>query len=163
MSSQIVLTRGLVAIVDDSDYEWLSSFKWYAQTTPSRRGLYAARSVYMDGHKTTESMHRLILPGLAQVDHRDRNGLNNQRSNLRAATGSGNAQNRNRRRSNTSGYIGVTLNKQARKWQADIEANGRRYYLGLFADPVEAARARDAAAMELHGVFAVLNFEVGRP
>jgi hypothetical protein len=44
------------------------------------------------------------------------------------------------------------------KWVATIKAGGRRRHLGYFADELEAAGAYDAAAKELHGEHAGLNF-----
>lgn len=61
------------------------------------------------------------------------------------------------RSDNTSGYRGVHWSKQQRKWMAMIKADGKRRYLGSFADPAEAARAYNAAAWEAWGEYAYLN------
>jgi hypothetical protein len=173
MAKQITLTQGYSAVVDDDDFEWLNSFKWCVWAPEGQTRTYAIRNVYPGGcntresgnskrigwrRQTSERMHRLILPGVDLIDHRDGDGLNNQRSNLRPATMSGNAQNRRKQRNNTSGFIGVTWHGQRDMWMARIGANDKLIHLGHFADPVEAARVRDAAALELHGEFAVLNF-----
>lgn len=164
MAKLIPLSKGYSAVVDDEDFEWLNAFKWSVWTSRKQTTQYARRSVYPSGRRAghrpqlTVRMHRLILPGAALVDHRDGDGLNNQRANLRAATPSGNAQNIRMRRNNTSGLIGVAWHRHSGLWQARISVNGRSKYLGLFADPAEAARVRDAAAVELHGEFASLNF-----
>ena len=110
-------------------------------------------------------MHRLILdaPDGAQVDHIDHDSLNNQRSNLRLCTCSENQRNRRGRpKNNTSGYIGVAWYRRCGRWGSQIWVNGKDHWLGLFDDPAEAARVRDAAAKRLHGEFATLNFEEGR-
>jgi hypothetical protein len=91
------------------------------------------------------------------VDHVDRNGLNNRKANLRPATRSQNRFNQKRRRDNSSGFKGVRLSRSAQRWRASIRAEGRIYYLGGFATPIEAARAYNAAALRLHGPFALLN------
>ncbi len=62
------------------------------------------------------------------------------------------------RRSNTSGYRGVSWHKNIKKWCATITVNYRQTALGYFDDPIEAARARDAKALELFGPKAKLNF-----
>ncbi len=106
-------------------------------------------------------MHMAILGGKRnkEIDHRDGNGLNNQRSNLRFCTHAENMRNRNIQKNNTSGYKGVSWNKNARKWQAVIKYNGTHIYLGLFFCLVSAARTYDGKARELYGEFARLNFQ----
>lgn len=110
----------------------------------------------------TTYMHRLILglvPGDGQrVDHRDLNGLNNVRSNLRLCTSSQNLANGPRRVDNTSGYRGVGWDRQHRRWVAKIQVRGRTMNLGLFRSPEQAALAYDAAAREHFGEFARPNF-----
>jgi hypothetical protein len=161
MPKQIPLTKGYSTIVDDADYDWLNSFKWYVGVSGGGTTRYAIRSLPAadtQTRRTTGSMHRLILPGVGTVDHRDGDGLNNQRSNLRAATRSGNSQNRRKARNNTSGFVGVIWNRRDGIWHAQIRVRHQFIYLGRFADPVEAAMTRDAAALEMHGEFAHLNF-----
>jgi hypothetical protein len=82
---------GLFALVDDQDFEGLNSRAWYALRVKGSQTIYA-RTV-IDGK--TVYMHRLILPvqdGL-EIDHEDRNGLNNQRGNLRYLTHAENIKN----------------------------------------------------------------------
>ena len=84
---EIQLTRGLVALVDDDDHEWLSQWKWYALEGNNGR-FYAGRGIRIDGRRTHLSMQSALMqpgPG-CEVDHEDGNGLNIQRSNLRSAT-----------------------------------------------------------------------------
>jgi hypothetical protein len=89
------------------------------------------------------------------VDHRDGDGLNNRRSsNLRIATRGQNAANAKLRADNTSGFKGVTLHRVSGKWQAYINANGRRHSLGYFETPEEAGAAYASAGPRAHGDFA---------
>lgn len=158
---EIPLTGGYIAIVDDEDFERVSEFKWRAKTQVQRRTVYAIRSVRReDGGWTTEGLHRFILspPHGITVDHIDRNGLNNRRENLRFATTNENGQNRRKGINNTSGYMGVSWHKGTGKWRAQISVNGRDKHLGYYEFPIEAAKARDKTARELHGKFASLNF-----
>jgi hypothetical protein len=148
---RIPVGQGLFATVDAADYPKLSKYKWYAY----RHG----RRIYAVCHTKgkTVYMHRMITRARKGelVDHFDGNGLNNRRCNLRVCTA---AQNRANSRpcGGVSGYIGVY--PKGNKWRAGIGYRGKYYYLGLFDDPVEAARARDRKAYELHGPYAYLNF-----
>jgi gluconate kinase len=74
----------------------------------------------------------------SHIDHIDRNRLNCQRNNLRPATNSQNLANRGKNRNNTSGYKGVTWDKERRKWLAQIEVRGRNRCLGRYDDKEEA-------------------------
>lgn len=156
MAKTIPLTQGQVALVDDEDYRWLTAMgPWCAHKDGNT--YYARRR---NGQRT-DNMHRVIMEQndpKVQVDHEDRNGLNNQRHNLRVATNTQNQYNTGKQRNNTSGYKGVCWHKGAGRWQAEIQtASGRRVYLGLFDDVLDAAAAHDAAAIELHGEFAGSN------
>lgn len=88
------------------------------------------------------------------VDHRDMDPANNRWSNLRAATKSENMMNQRAPRHNTSGFKGVTWNAKEKRWQAQIQLDGKNHYLGSFLTPEEAKVARDAGAIRLHGEFA---------
>lgn len=151
---QIPLSRGLVALVDDADFDLVSAVgKWYAN--PSDRTFYARKNFSRGGRYFSVRMHTLIT-GWPLVDHLNGNGLDNRRLNLRQATHSQNAMNRGMRSDNTSGYKGVGLRRGA--WTAEIYVHGVQHYLGRFLSAEEAARAYDAAAAELFGEFARLNF-----
>jgi hypothetical protein len=88
------------------------------------------------------------------IDHIDSDGLNNRLSNLREATRMQNTRNARLKRSNTSGYKGVSFRKDSGKWMASIHANGRKMYLGKYETPEEAHAAYVAAAHKFHGEFA---------
>lgn len=150
----IPLTKGQVAIVDKEDYEWLSQYKWHAVNNGEKFYAYRCRN------KRSLSMHRAIMnePKGMLVDHKDGNGLNNRRNNLRVCTTSQNHQNR-RRTFGSSRYKGVHWNKKGKKWAAAITDKGKYKFLGHFDDEAEAAKAYDRKAKELFGEFAYLNFE----
>ena len=158
MAREIPLTQGKVAIVDDEDYDVLAKNKWMA--LKSRKGVFYAARMITVGYKKQNllRMHCVILPptpGMT-VDHIDRDGLNNRRSNLRLANGSQQRANRSRRDGCRSKYRGVTRHRN--KWYARITKDGARIDLGLYHIEEDAARAYDAAAAQLHGEFANLNF-----
>lgn len=98
-----------------------------------------------------------MIAGCKGPDHINRNGLDNRRINLRAATAFQNLGNQALRSTNKSGYKGVNWNRLRRKWQGSIKIHGRSRHLGMFTDPVDAARAYNAAALEAWGEFAWLN------
>jgi hypothetical protein len=150
----IPLTQGKFALVDVIDRE-LGDVTWTAYR--DRYGhFYAFRAV----NKTRVLLHRIvakrasIIGGAEEVDHKDGNGLNCRRHNLRPATDTQNAQNRCTPRTNTSGVKGVIWNKRLGKWNAQISANGRRHWLGTFVALIDAASAYRHAAVRLHGEFA---------
>ena len=158
----IPLTHGLYATVDAQDYHWLSKYKWAALFNPRSNIIYAARSVAYDENgkrrRRTILMHREIMkpPKGMVIDHINSNGINNRRRNLRTCTPAQNVQNARPRTHGKSRFIGVFPNRG--KWQAAITVNKEKFYLGLFEDEVEAAKARDRKAIELCGQFARLNF-----
>lgn len=151
---EIPLTRGLVALVDDEDYDSLSPHKWYAFKHSEHCTVYAGRKLTAEGNILR--MHRIILsaPSGLDVDHVNGDGLDNRRCNLRIATRSQNCHNRGAGRNNKSGYKGVCWHTQAGRWVAQIGIGGKRKHLGLFASPEEAYAVYCAAAKELHGEFA---------
>lgn len=150
---EIRLTQGKVAMVDDGDFDYLNRFRWYAQK--SKRTYYAIRK--QNGKSIL--MHRLIL-GIDDrkilTDHRDHNGLNNQKINLRASTALQNACNKIPKINGTSKYLGVSWCRQTNKWQSHIR-HKKSKNLGRFDSEIDAAKAYNKAAIELHGEFANLN------
>jgi hypothetical protein len=153
---EIELTQGKVALVDDCDYELLNEHKWSA--AKSGKTFYAVR---VDGKKTTIHMHRLII-GLVKgdgikVDHKNHNGLDNQRENIRVCTNTENNRNQQTQgRVKSSQYKGVY--KSANKWCAKIVVTRKNIHLGRFSCELEAAEAYDLNALKLFGEFAKLNF-----
>ena len=163
MSKEIKLTRGMVAVVDDDDYDWLSKWSWCAHKHKGK--YYAERGIRERGtcFQKTIRMNREILsaPDCFQVDHIDGDSLNNQKHNLRVCTDSQNKFNRGVSKRNKSGYKGVHWNAQRKKWCASIQENKNKFVLGFFEESVDAAKAYDEAAKKHHGRFAVLNFPEG--
>jgi HNH endonuclease len=107
-------------------------------------------------------MHRLNMnaPNGVDIDHRDHDGLNNQKLNLRLCTQTQNNQNLNVRKDNTFGYKGVSLEPSTGHWRPLIYANGKAHTCGQFLKKKHAAFARDLWAVDLHGEFANTNFPV---
>lgn len=149
-----------MAIVDDADFEWLSQWKWYAQVNPCG-GFYAARRGPNQALRRGPLiyMHRLInaTPEGLLTDHRDGDGLNNQRTNLRDATCLQNQMNRRAKKRGLSSLKGVSFSaggKRIKRWTAVIRLNGKPNFLGRYATEQEAAAAYATAARIHFGEFA---------
>ncbi len=158
MSQSIPLRHGQFTLVDDEDHAWLSQHRWRLNS----RG-YVVRSFQFEGRKVTIGMHReIIRPEYReQVDHVDRDRLNNTRANLRSVTRQENLQHRGRFRNNSTGYKGVT--GQHGKWHARIQLDGKLIHLGFYEQIVDAAQAYDYAAQILFGEYALLNLPEESP
>lgn len=149
---EIPLTQGKVAFVDDEDYERLSASKWFA--VKSGRTFYAitkknGRAVRMHWAVFQDSL-------MGKIDHENRNGLDNRKSNLRVATPSLNGMNRIYRESQT-GFRGVA--PRGNKFVSILGApKDKGSYLGIYRSPIVAAQVRDCVARIRYGHFAILNF-----
>jgi hypothetical protein len=156
---QIKLTKGYVAIVDAVDADLLE-FKWYASEHGNH--VYAIRGIQVNGKATSTQMHREILSrkvGLKLFssqfcDHVNSNGLDNRRCNLRVATKMQNNQNMRKSSHNTSGYKGVSYNKERNCWEAYIHMNNKKRWLGRFNTAEEAYEAYCKEAVKEYGEFA---------
>lgn len=154
---EIKLTQGKVALVDDGDYKYLSQFKWCAHK--HRNNFYAMRQSRINGKRKSILMHREIMnaPNDRQIDHKDHNGLNNCRINLRICTNQENSRNSKCYANNMSGFKGVVWIKRERKWRAKITIKDKKIYLGSFLSLKDAAVAYNNAASKYFGEFALLN------
>lgn len=156
---KIPLTKGQYALVDDEDFEALNRFKWCAL---KKKGVtfYAIRIVQKNNKKKAILMHRLILnindPKI-QVDHKDHNGLNNRRNNIRPSTAGQNSCNKSSRKGSSSKYKGVSWHKLSKSWKVQITKDGKGFVGGYFKKEESAALAYNNLAIKLHGEFAFLN------
>lgn len=154
--------------IDRSDWVRVRKFRWHiirSKHKPSLR--YAATTLWNPKTKKQSKwlLHHFVLPGFPQLDHKNGNGLDCRKENLRPATQLQNLWNRPKTKNNTSGRKGVIANpkrryngKQNKRWIARITVLGKSIWLGVFDDIDEAAYAYDAAARKFFGDFARTNF-----
>jgi hypothetical protein len=159
---EIPLTNSTkVALVDDEDYDRLIGYSWRLERSGGLE--YAAK-----GRSSAKMQNEIMRPALeaavpkTRIDHRNLNGLDNRKSNLRLCTNQQNCANRGKQSNNTSGYKGVYLlaKGKAKPWHARVGSRKENGILhgGYFATAEEAARKYDELAVELYGEFARLNF-----
>lgn len=154
----IPLSKDKTAFVDDSDFELLSGYRWFAIEKGRKiKTFYAVRHTPKIKGRTGPMvyMHTQIMgtPKGMEVDHKDKDALNNQRSNLRLCTRSQNCMNRSRQSNNTSGYKGVSWFKPIQKWRAYLRINSKHVSLGYFADKEDAHKAYIDNACMFYGEF----------
>ena len=155
---RILLTRDKVTVINFTDYPLVKYHRWWTSNIGDK--FYAC--AYIDGRQV--SMHQWIM-GRAEgceIDHKDNDGLNNRRSNLRVCTHSNNMRSRQKNKEGvgyTSKYKGVSWHKEARKWRAKIVVDDKYIHLGFYRYEIVAATAYDIAAKEYFGEFAMLNFK----
>lgn len=150
---KITLTQGKYALVSDKDFKYLNQFKWYYKKKKTERTGYAARK--HPSSNNTVFMHQLILKA-KNVDHKDGDGLNNQRHNIRIATKSQNQWNRGKSKNNTTGFKGVSTlsGNRRKKFFASLQVNYEYKYIGAFETALEAHEAYIKEVKKYHGRFA---------
>lgn len=148
----IPLTQGKFAVIDTKDYYLIAGHSWSANKTAD--GHWYARAKI---NSCAVKMHQLLM-GTTNIDHRDGDGLNNTRYNLRLCTRVQNQQNRKPRRDSMLPYKGVSFHVRQHKYQAQIQQDGLNIGLGYFDNPISAALAYDKAAQHRFGSFARPNW-----
>lgn len=147
---EIKISQGFVTFVDDDDYALASSYKW---SIDKRRKTNYAKG-WDNVNKKGIYLHRLILGATgrhALVDHKDGNGLNNTKDNLRISNHSLNQANRGKSSLNKTGYKGVHKRADCDRFQSYIIVNRKGIYLGLFKTAQEAHNAYVVAAEKFFG------------
>jgi hypothetical protein len=153
---EIALTKDKIALIDDEDFEKINNFTWHWSGDPinPERAGYAMSA-------NNIAMHRLILnlgKNDPHVDHKDGNGLDNRRNNLRLATRSQNGANKRKNRNKVSKFKGVSpCSSNKTKWRATIKVNKKTISLGTYLIEEMAAYAYDLAAKKYFGEFALVN------
>jgi len=153
---EIILTKGCTALVDSEDYPRVLKYSWYAVV--KRNTTYAASRI----NGKVKKLHQFLLGfPVSQIDHVNGDGLDNRKTNLRLCS-----QGQNicgvRKKTNRSGFVGVSCVKSTGKFIAQISKEGKCWHLGTFKTAREAAVAYDQVAQQLYGSFARLNLARGK-
>lgn len=134
---------------DMEDYDKIKDYTWYE--TVHQDGYHSLDAWESKKHRQIR-MHQLIVG--RYYDYKDRNPLNNRKYNLRKATAAENNRNKDKMKTNTSGFIGVAWDKDSSKWCAYITVDYKQIKLGRFIDKEDAIIARLKAEREYYGEFA---------
>lgn len=149
----------MACLYDDADHELISKYKWRVQ---KGRNTFYAVTYIRDGvrkYRSSYGMHQLLVSvekGKCR-DHKNRNGLDNRRENLRISTIQENNRNATIQRNNTTGYRGVDYNKNHKLFRARVNINRKSVYCRYFKTKEEAALAYNEAAKIHFGEYANLN------
>lgn len=151
--AHVPLTMGKFAKIDRCDIDLVHHWNWRCMV--HRNTCYAVRSITIDGKKSTILMHRVLLDAGDgfQVDHINRDGLDNTRKNIRLATASQNRLNQGVRSDSRSGLKGAFWSDERLKWRSHITVDGSKVYLGSYDAPEDAHAAYARASREFHGEF----------
>jgi hypothetical protein len=150
----IHLNRG-IALIDVEDIERAKGYTWHnrgsgiATTIPGTGKVYLSRLILFGNKHLKEKR---------MADHKNHNPFDCRKQNLRPATNGQNQHNQALRNNASSQYKGVSWLKHCQKWQAEIQSNKKRKYLGVYCSEIQAAEAYDAAARMLNGEYAFVNF-----
>ena len=139
-------------LVSDCDHLFLSGYNW----SNNSHGYYSCTSGgTWNGYKVNgKRLHWFIaqlmgleIPEGFEIDHINRNKLDNQRLNLRIASRRLQTQNTDSYKNNDSSFIGVYFNKNSKSnpWVARISINNKREHIGSFKTPEESSEAYQAA------------------
>jgi hypothetical protein len=141
-------------LVDDDDYPFLKTKTWCILKDTTHGKFYAVTS------PENTRMHRLVMKVTAietKVDHKNHNGLDNRKKNLRCCTTEQNGQNRRKVKKGSSRYKGVYFNKNEQMWRAHIVVKGKEKHLGYFQDERDAGIAYNRAAEIFFKTFSFFN------
>jgi len=150
---KIQLTRGYEALVDDVYFDWLSQWKWRVTFSSSGKPYAITDMRDVNGRKHCFGMHSLVIFGGNEVDHKNGDGLDNRRENLRDCTHNQNMKNKCLLRYNTSGTAGVSWIASIKKWKVQLQVDGVYKYLGIYESKQEAIQVRLLASKREFGEF----------
>lgn len=145
-----------IIFIDDEDLEKVSKYQWKIN---KRRHKFYAQAWVKETDQTT-MMHRLIMDvtigdSKVVIDHKDGNGLNNVKSNLRVCTNKQNCWNRGLDKNSKTGFRGV--NRRGNGYIARIRVDDKLIHLKWTKDINIAVQAYNEAAIKYYGEYARLN------
>ena len=142
----ITSNTGSEFYVDASDFDLIKDYCWYEIV--DNKGYHFLATTFPDDNKTIKI--QWVIGG-KNIDHADRNALNNRRYNLREANSSQQNMNQKIQSNNTTGFIGVYFRKTHGDWQAGIGVNNKQVHLGYFNQKEDAIKARLRAELKYFG------------
>lgn len=156
---KILLTQGQIALVDDEDFDFINQWKWYYEKKNRNNTGYAIRTVKINGKRKRLYMHRVLLkaPDGMEVDHKNMNGIDNRKENIRVCTCLENKRHYSVRRDNRTGIKGVSWDKRRQKYRVQISIKGKRLWLGTYNSLSDATTIYNEAARQYYKEFAYLN------
>lgn len=162
---EIIFPCGSIAKIDREDLLLFAQHKWYVAKTDGQVKYLKTNILDEDGKRTTTCLHRMLLERSEgkEIDHINRDGLDNRKSNLRLVTHQQNQTNRSKSKESTSRYYGVHYDKIRNKWQAQVRLQGKAKNIGRFETEAEAAQFRELYIIQnglsqLHRNFSYANF-----
>lgn len=148
-----IFVKDRVCLVDSEDYDIVKKYHWGVTLAGYIKTYYQGQLILI---------HQLILPNVkVHTDHINRIRSDNRKSNLRPASFSENMSNTGPKSTTSTGLKGVSWHKTSGYFQAKITKDYKQHWLGYYDDPILAAEAYDAAAIRLHGEFAMTNKMLG--
>lgn len=152
----VLIISGKKVLVDDEDLELIKPFSWWANAKN-----YVQGSKFRGDKKIHHYMHRLIMnpPPNLQVDHINKDRLDNRRSNLRIVTRQENQYGK-KTHGKTSMFMGVKrVNLKSKKWQAELSLPNVKgvTVLGTYKSEIDAAIAYDVVSVRNFGIYAKTN------
>lgn len=146
---------GLISLVDNDDYNLISKYSWHLSSFGYAR---ARATVDIGIGRKHILMHRVIMgnPIGMDIDHISGNKLDNRRENLRVCTRMENLRNSKIKKTNTSGFKGVSWDKKRNMWRARITVGGEEIHIGSYAKKEVAKMEYDKMAVKFFGEFARL-------
>ena len=134
---------------DLEDYDVIKSYCWYVHI--GRRGYKSVISTRSD---QIIKLCNTIMNTDKQIDHKNRNTLDNRKSNLRICIQENNTKNKSLQCNNTSGIAGVSWHKDTNKWAVRISINNKEKHIGVFESFDEAVLIRLKLELKYYGEFA---------
>lgn len=154
--------KHLFFFIDLADLNTIADYSWRVYVDKGNNSYKRVETSVTRNNKTTHLMLARFLMGYPKgkfTDHKDCDSLNNRRCNIRLATHDENSRNVPKRvRKTHSKFKGVSWHKLKNKWVATCAINSKNKFLGYFSNEIDAAKAYDKTAKELHGEFAKTNF-----
>ena len=145
----------LVCNEEETDLELLRMYRWRVKKNGNT--FYAMTHIWIDGKQTTKMFHQLKT-GRDDVDHIDRDGMNNLSSNLDLfATRTTQCLNRKKKNTNTSGETGISWFQRDEKWRVQVSIDGKNNHYGYFEDFNEAIEKRNQIREERNEYYKTLR------